>query len=158
MRPGDRLGLGLRLGLRLGRNGRGRGGGAPPPATAPPTAAPAARGSAAAAAAAAAGPAGGALASAACGAASPDAGGAGAAPPPPSQPRLELLDAEHERLSDWSAWGWVAFSSATSSWMRGSEPSLTAASAAASRSIGAQQLALREPLGLGRPAGRCARR
>ena len=37
--------------------------------------------------------------------------------------------------SDRSACGWVAFSSAISSWMRGSEPSLTAAIAPARKSI-----------------------
>ena len=50
--------------------------------------------------------------------------------------------------SDRSACGWVAFSSAISSCMRGSEPSLTAASAVGEEVDRAQDLALREPLGL----------
>ena len=54
--------------------------------------------------------------------------------------------------SDRSAWGWVAFSSAISSWMRGSLPSFTAAIAAGQEVDRAQDLALREALGLRREA------
>ena len=74
------------------------------------------------------------------------AGTAGSAAPPSRASSCSMRNIS--ACSDRSACGWVAFSSASSSWMRGSEPSLTAAIARRQQVDRAQDLALGEALGL----------